>query len=224
MLGDNLCITVLTGRRLALLHRTLEALDRCDPAILDGAHVVVYLNGHDPETCDYVNDLPYVDRFEYNPAQVPEPIGNAVSRLATMVPRSCAYHMHMEDDWTCQDKNSRFLGDASLILETQPKVGQVRMRLTSERVLDYHMITQKKSAWERRSVHGLDFDVANLHYTFNPTLVRTADLTKFYPADHELTAARNYMKHFPLVAQLHGGVFKHIGDEGQSLRAKLGRA
>jgi hypothetical protein len=224
MLGDNLCLTVLTGRRLDLLRRTLSALDQADLQILRGSVVIVYLNGHDPETAKVVRGLPYVDRFEYRDTSTPEPIGNAVSRLANWVPKRCRYHMHLEDDWTCKAKNSQFLADASMVLELEPKVGQVRMRLTSESVMKHNMITHSAAPWKDRKAHGLEYQVSALHYTFNPALGRVADLGKIYPADHERTAAKNYMRHFPLVAQIPPGCFKHIGDEGKSLRAKLGRS
>ena len=224
MLGKNLCITVLTGRRLGLLRRTLESLDRADPSILRDSVVVAYLNGRDTESYGYLSQLGYIDRLEYRDTPKPEPIGNAVSRLANWVPTNCRYVMHMEDDWTCQASSSQFLGDASLILEHDARIGQVRMRLKSEPTLGYHMITQRKQSWVAAEAHGLKYQVSGLHFTFNPTLVRVTDLPKFYPADHELTACRRYLRHYPLVAQLVPGVFKHIGDEGRSLRAKLGRA
>lgn len=224
MLGNNLCITVLTGRRLGLLRRTLDALDRADPSILSNAKVVVYLNGRDPESLAYLKSLDYIDRLEHRDTAKPEPIGDAVSRLANWVPKTCRYAMHLEDDWTCQAKNSEFLAEASLILEHDSRVGQVRMRLKSEPTLGYHMTTREKHSWLAAEAHGLKYQVSGLHFTFNPSLVRVTDLPKFYPSDHELTACRRYLRHYPLVAQLVPGVFKHIGDEGKSLRAKLGRA
>jgi hypothetical protein len=224
MLGSNLCITVLTGRRLPLLRRTLDSLGQADMSILRGSHVVAYVNGRDPGSVSYLESLGFINRIEYRDTDVPEPIGDAVSRLVTWIPRSSLYHMHLEDDWSCQSSTAQFLSDAAMILEHDSDVGQVRMRLKSERVMSKHLVTNANHSWSSRVAHGLKYEVSALHFTFNPSLVRIADVEKFFPSDHELTACKRYMKHYGLVAQLTPGVFRHIGDEGRSLRVQLGRA
>ena len=199
-------------------------MSECDSSFWKSSHVIIYLNGIDAETRRYCEQLEFVDQLEYNDTTTPEPIGDAVSRLVDWIPRESVFHLHLEDDWECQAPDLQFLLDAMTILETEPKVGQVRMRLASERVLSHHMLTHVSAPWKTREAGGLSYEVARLHFTFNPSLVRTRDLARIYPANHEKTAARRYMRHFPLVAQLVPGVFKHIGGGDQSLRVKLGRA
>jgi len=219
-----LVITILTGRRLPLLQDTVAGMTRCDPNILRRAHVIAYLNGKDPKTKSWLSGQKWIDNLIYRSTDKPEPIGNAVSRLAALVTEvpQARYTLHLEDDWRCVAPHGGFLLDAEAILKTNPRIGQVRMRSVYETVLGHHMITGRKAPWRQATVAGVKCKVAGLHYTFNPALVRVEDLDKIYPANHENVAAKKYMRHFPLVAQLVPGAFRHTGDN-KSLRAKLGR-
>lgn len=217
----SICVTVLTGRRLPLLRRTISALSNCDTSFWTSNHIIVYLNGHDPDTRAYCESLSFIDRFEHRDTQEPEPIGDAVSRLVTWIPKGFRYHLHLEDDWECQASDLQFLLDAMTILETEEAVGQVRLRLASENVLSHHMVTNAEAPWTDRTAADLTYRVAALHFTFNPSLVRTRDLPKFLPASNEIIAATNYLNHFPLIAQLEPGVFKHIGNGSLSLRVQI---
>lgn len=213
---------MLTGRRLPLLRDTLSSLRRT-VGDLGLAHVIVYLNGKDDETDAYVRSLPYVTHYLYRATPNPEPIGNAVSRLVELVPSMSRYHMHLEDDWRCVAENGTFILDAMTLLERRSDVGQIRMRLASEKVLKHHLITKAGAPWKDETYAGIKYRTAKLHFTFNPSLVRVADLPKIYPANHENVAMERYMKHFTKIAQLVPGAFRHTGDDA-SLRAKMGRA
>jgi hypothetical protein len=113
--------------------------------------------------------------------------------------------------------------EAARILENDSDVGQVRLRLRSERVRRRHLETGKREDWTPRTVNGSRYLVAPLHYTYNPSLCRVSELSKIHPASHEGEAVRNYMKHWPLVAQHLPGAFAHAGVGNLSLRRFLGR-
>lgn len=219
---DSLCITLLTGRRLPLLRRTVESLAVCAPDIFDRAHVIGYVNADDPESAEWLDDAGICDDLWHRGAGISEPIGTAVSRLVAAVPADCRYHLHLEDDWECVATSPGWLDEAAAILDADADVGQVRLRDHEERVMSRHMITGEPAEWRVRHLPALRYKVAPLHYTYNPSLCRVADLGRMHPADHENTAARNYMRRWPLVAQHVPGAFRHIGG-ASSRRASLGR-
>lgn len=212
-------ISILTGRRLPLLRRTIDSLRSAVPSLLDEAYVVIYLNGHDDITDDYIRALTFVDDYIYIPSTCPEPIGAAVSRIALHVRGRSSYHLHLEDDWTCSGSSPNFLAKAKAILDSHPNVGQVRLRSRLERVMTTHMVTGYPFRWIRSSDKTL---ISKLHFTFNPSLIRTSDLDAIYPAASEIEAAQNYNSIFSHVAQLDPGVFFHTGGS-ESLRQSLGR-
>lgn len=213
-------IGILTGRRLDLLGKTISSLQAASPPLLTNAYVVAYLNGRDDATDAYLRSLSFVDDYIYIPSDRPEPIGPAVTRLASHVIGRSDYHLHLEDDWLCAASPSDFMTKTQAILDTHPEIGQVRLRSRKEIVMTRHMVTGTPSRWTKTADGVL---VSKLHFTFNPSLMRTEDLRGLYPAASEIDAAKNYCKHFKYVAQLDPGVFFHTGGGAASLRQSLGR-
>lgn len=219
-MNHQISIGILTGRRLDLFRRTIAALQNCIPSLLQDAYVVVYLNGRDDPSDEYVRSLPFLDDYMYVPFAVPEPIGDAVSRMARHLIGKSEYHIHLEDDWLCTAANLSFLERSKDILDRWLDVGQVRLRSRSEMVMSQHMVTHLPCKWKRQSDGTL---LSGLHFTFNPSLMRTRDLEAIYPAGSEIEAAKNFARQFSKVAQHDPGVFFHIGEGDASLRQALGR-
>lgn len=218
ILGEvmRLSIAILTGRRLDLLQRTVKSLEATNSGLLNDSYVIIYLNGFDNQTDHFVRSLSYVDDYMYVASDTPEPIGAAVSRMTDHVIGKSDYHIHLEDDWECM--SSGFIGRAQSILENHPEIGQVRLRHKAEPVMRFHMVSQVHHRWARKD----GVLMSKLHFTFNPSLVRTEDLNCIYPATSEIDAASNYAKRFSFVAQDDPGAFRHIGGDA-SLRCHLGR-
>lgn len=213
--GD-LVVTILTGGRPGLLDGTLRALARTCQGLLDRAHVEVMLNGADKASLSILSGYP-VDAVHPGPWL---DVGSATSRCAEWAARSGRrLWLHLEDDWTAQpdDPYLRWLNSAAAILDSNPDVGQVRLRLASERVLSRHMHTRQPITWQPRDgwKHAPD-----AHLTFNPCLMRTADAKHGWPSTSERDAQARWWQSGPRgVAQLVPGVFAHAG-EGRTAQGR----
>lgn len=215
--AKNLALTILTGRRPAYLRRTVESLRHHAAIVTAAAHVTLMVNGRDPETLAYVDSLDWLDELVVLPGDGVMPIGPAVSKLYDYARRSGRpIWMHLEDDWRCLRPG--WLAAGLRVLETEPAIGQVRLRSASEPVLKYHLVTRKTIKWERRR----GYKMGDAHYTFNPTLVRVSDVQKVFPCTGEPDAMRKFCQTKKRVAQLLPGAFAHLGEH--SLRGALGRS
>lgn len=212
-------VTVLCGRRPDLLEVTLATLRATAPGLLDTAHVIVLHNGADPETGEVVDRHRGVVNQVITTTELLT-CGQGTSRLAEAAAASGRrFWLHLEDDWEATTAHPGWLDDARHLLDTHPRVYQVRLRHTSERVLPYHMVTRRPLVWEER----VRYRVANeAHLTLNPSLTRVEHITRVWPAVGEREAQRNaHRAGLRGVAQLVPGVFTHKG-ENQSLRLVTG--
>lgn len=213
--GAKVVVTLLTGRRPALLERTLHRMQTCMPGLLKRAHVTVLHNGGDEETAAVLFKYEDIIDVTVTTSRLLD-IGAATSLLAqqaAMTDRK--YWLHLEDDWNAIPVTIDWLAQAQTILHTRPKVFQVRLRHHGEPVLAKHMVTSRPLRW---STHGKYRMTTDAHYTNNPSLVRTKDAEKIWPARGEREAQRNaWNSGLRFVAQLIPGVFFHTGDK-KSLR------
>lgn len=218
--AGGLGVGLLTGGRPALLAGTVEALRRAAPGLLERAHVVALVNGPDPATRAYVDGLDFVDR-RLDHAGPTLPIGEATSRVMAAVAAApgVRHVLHLEDDWAAGDDDPGWLERARALLDARPEVGQVRLRHAGERVLPYHMVTRRPIRWE--PADGCRLSPA-AHFTFNPSLIRAADVPRLFPCSGEAEAQRRFLAADFATAQLVPGVFRHLG-ETHSLRRALNR-
>jgi hypothetical protein len=214
----DVALTILTGRRPALLARTLAAMP---VELLAAAHVVVLHNGGDEETSRVLEAyLPAVDRLHVHPGEL-LPIGEAASLLAMLALDSGKpLTLRLEDDWVASGDGVEWLAWARAILFEDLDVFEVRLRLASMACWSKHAITGAPIVWRD---HG-HYRTAEGHLSIAPTLCRTADLAQIFPCDGEKDAMRQaHAAGLRRIAQLVPGVFEHIGD-GQSLRKQTGCA
>lgn len=208
-------IGLLTGHRCALLRRTLNSIEQRIPNLLADHYVLVLINGRDPETLEYVSSRSWVDRWICNNDMLP--VGPATSLLIKQLIDSGSHEfvLHLEDDWCVDTRETTWLRRSCRLLKERSDVGQVRLRRSTERVLKRHMITRETIRWEDKA----GFRTAKTaHFTFNPSLLRAADVNRTYPCSSEQDAQRRFLGTGLATAQLLPGVFRHIG-AGQSLRA-----
>ncbi len=216
MTGDDLVLTILTGKRPDYLRATVQSLLLHAAVAVRSAHVVLMVNGPDDRTLELVRSLPWVDDLVITGRQKVRPIGDATSELCARAQRSKrAYYLHLEDDWRCAGPG--WLSKSMGILARHRDVGQVRIRHVGERVSRSNLVTHRLIKWKRCD----GYRVGNAHYTFNPSLIRTKDAPKIFPCSHETHAMKKFQRAGFRAAQLVPGAFRHIGKA--SLRAKMGR-
>lgn len=219
--ADRVVVTVLTGRRPALLDRTLTSARERLPGLLERAHVHVLLNGNDAPSwsvLDQHDDV--IDWVDTTSTLLP--IGGAMARIGAMgvIQSGRELWLHLEDDWEAHPAPPSWLDDAVELLDV-PMVRQVRLRRSDERVMRRHMVNGDTLRWS--TVPGTPHQVTrDAHYTNNPSLVRSEYVTAAWPAAGEREAQRRWLRAGHRGAAQHvPGVWAHIGD-ADSLRAKTG--
>jgi hypothetical protein len=212
---DDVVVTILTGSRPELLNDTLvhlpwEVLETAD-------RVIVLCNGGDDDTLNVISDhLRWRNDAEILTTDTLLPMGEAMGVLADAARGTARYVLHLEDDWRHITVDDGWIDDAKAALTDD--VAQVRLRHHGEMVRARHMVTNHLIRW-RRHPYGL---IAPAHLTVNPSLMRTDDWAKHWPA----TGERHWQQRcvaagLTTVVQLHPGVFAHTGD-GRSLREETG--
>lgn len=210
--ASDVCVTIVTGRRPQLLAATLDALQRNTPGLLESAYVSVLHNGGDPDTqhvldgCDFIN-------YRVMSADL-MPVGVAAHAMLSTPPPG-RFSLHLEDDWLACTTVPGWLDRARHVLDTDPQIGQVRLRHTGDRVMAKHMITRRPIGWTDGPAGHL---VGVAHYTLNPSLMRSEDTPKIWDAQNSEQGAQiAFTGTGWKTAQAVPGVFRHAGD-GQSLR------
>ena len=214
-------LTFATGLRPQLLHATLASLLACQPELVRQAHVIVLHNGLDAETGD-VLDLfsEHIDEVLTSHELVPDGVANtwlASAALAT----GREYWVSIEDDWESMGFERDWYQKAVSILNDNPRVSQVRLRLASEKVLADHMVTGQRIEWRNRIGYKLTSDA---HRTQNPAVQWTRHARHAYPAASEREMQRHWRAAgLKGVAQLEPGEFRHLGEGDASLNRRMRR-
>lgn len=214
-------LAILTGRRPHLLSQTLEAL----PAgLLDSAHVVVVHNGasddDDDETVKILDRYP-VD-LKFTVVDGMWTIGRASSELLNLaVAERRSFTVYLQDDWVCRNDGD-WLTEALRILDDDPTIGQVRLRLVSEQTyINHTSITGEKVRWTHLNGYRVSGEA---DWSLNPFAMRTDDIPNFFTDTSfkdEKDGMRQFRKTGKRVAQLKPGVFAHAGGQGASLRTRM---
>ncbi|KAA3657284.1 MAG: glycosyltransferase family 2 protein, partial [Calditrichaeota bacterium] len=216
--NGQLGITLLTGCRPNLLQQTLHALEAHMLPLLHSSYVVVLLNSDDTNSKAIIDKLTYVDKC-IMPSKSLLSIGKATSLLMQEISSNkiVRYVLHLEDDWLLQSNKTQTIENACTLLAEQKNIGQVRLRLSAEKVLPYHMVTRKPIVWEPQ---GEFLHTTSAHFTFNPHLIRCSDIAHIYPCETEKEAQQHFLELRSATAQHTPGLFKHNGENGQSLRMR----
>jgi len=211
-------LLALAGGRAKLLARTLESFAARWPEQVRAAHICAFVNGADKPSRSVIEQAGWIDRTLTYESEVMS-IGIATSIVVGAVAGHGGVDLvlHLEDDWETRTIDSDALARAAAIMEDQT-VGQVRLRHRSEQCLARHMITQKPIRWRQGEEHRR----ADAHFTFNPSLVRSAVVDRVFPARDERDAQRRFLMTGLDVIQLEPGVFAHIGSQN-SRRLLIGR-
>lgn len=221
-------ITLLAGGRPHLLERTIEGIR---PMLdMQQIYLHVHLNQRDEQSRVIASRFlePLLGRItvSFPSDDGVMPIGPAFSECAQVAADSGAdFWLHLEDDWLVDTADRFWLHRAAGILDELDEVGQVRLRHSGERTLPYHMLTKRALLWRADLTLGA-LIAEEAHWTFNPSLVRTAEVASTFARAHlsgerhaqEITHSAGYRS----VAQLHPGVFRHIGGGRESLADRTG--
>jgi hypothetical protein len=197
---NRLTIAVLTGRRPALLERTLTSFVKHHGDVWDDACRIVLHNAGDDETVGVLG------RFRFDVRHVTDrllPIGEASTLLTEIASDTGAdLLLRLEDDWEAQPQP---WFDQAVRLLCQ--VDQVRLRRSDERVSSRCAVCRRNIRWTVKTGFKLS---DHAHWTFNPTLTRMETAVNMLPVASEKDAMRK--THPVRVAQLTPGVFTHIGN------------
>lgn len=228
--AEDTAVTILTGRRPGLLRRQLASLALHAPGLLDTAQVRILINGGDAETREVVSDLvrrrPNVRYDVQGHTEGIWKIGPATSHLARMAHETeLPYWLHLEDDWEVATPHYDWFNEARAILQGDREVRQVRLRHITEPVLRQHMHTRQPITWRTADTPAATYLHSPAHWTFNPSLVRVADIPSIFPADGERAAIRNAHRRGldSKIAQHAPGVFRHIGGDASLADKTKGR-
>ena len=213
-------VTILTGSRPKLLHRTLKSLAEHDPRLVEEGTVLLLVNGADEDSVKVVEKFSWVDRVETTDEILP--VGPAVTQLLGMVPDECEFVLHLEDDWECQAEGWR--ARALAILRMDNAVGQVVLGSSEVGEPTLNPISGRRIKWERkRSPRGFRYRLAEAAWSFHPAFVRRDTALALLPVQAELDAMQTFHALGPFnIARFFDSPFRHIGGD-DSLRAKLGR-
>lgn len=213
--ASDVTVTLLTGSRPDLLAATIQSVLTHAPGLLESAHVAVLHNGADTPTADVLDQWSFIDTRV--PVEPRLDIGAAASALLGNT-AGRPYSLHLEDDWGLSTLAPGWLDRARTVLSTDAQVGQVRLRHRGDPVLATHMVTHRSIRWREHHVPGHLVGLA--HYTLNPSLMRSGDTPKVWPADDEQGAARRFLATRLLTAQAVPGVFRHLGDRASLRRGQ----
>lgn len=203
-------ITFLTGKRSALLLRTLNSFTFYNQELLSKSRVIILNNGGDEVTRDVIKYFPFVNEIIATPKMLG--IGEALSTIASHIIDG-DYWLSCEDDFVCTGSG---LEKETEILRDNPQISQVRLRREDDGGLSYHMVTGKPLIWIEKD----GYKYAEAHRTFNNNLTRVRDIPKCFPCSGERDAQRKWFDHgMKTAAQVIPGYFRHIG-AGSSLRAE----
>lgn len=214
--ASSLVLCLLTGWRAPLLEQTLRGIPT---SILRSAHLIVCHDGADPDSEQVLDRYSrYIDTLhtKRHTDRKMDTIGRNWSDLMLEAADLGEYVMMLEDDWLYITEDPSWLQTCIDAL-SDPDVYQVRLRHLSDQVRDRHMISGQRIAWASHQC-GL---IADAHLTFNPSVMRSADIRRVFPSDGEIHAQRQaHSQQMRCVVQLVPGVFTHIGSD-DSMRQQL---
>jgi hypothetical protein len=217
--ASDVAITILTGSRPKLLDQTLLSILEFEEGLLETGWISVLHNGSDDQTAMILETrLKRIDRIRRTHDLLP--IGPATSILAEEAAGSGRrFWLHLEDDWLATGDQPGWLEISRALLRDDPDLAQVRLRRSSEKVLDRHMVTRRPISWKDHGPFRISPDA---HWTNNPALMRCSEASLAWPAGGEKEAQRRWHEAGrKKIAQLDPGVFIHLGDD-LSLRKKTG--
>jgi len=128
------------------------------------------------------------------------------------------YILHLEDDWE-MIRSDTFVEPCLDVLSRNPRIGQIRLRecaydCSPTGDVNYHYLTKEPLRWAESYTYGMDtICVSNLHWTNNPTLMRTEVVQAVFavPSESEKDLMRQFLALGYQTAQLFPGAFVHIG-------------
>jgi hypothetical protein len=206
-------VTILTGNRLDLLQRTVRSVDSM--LRLPGVTITALVHSGDEQSVQWLcSELEGLDcTVMAHSGSVSN--GAATSELAEAAATSGHdYWMHLEDDWECMYPSTlRAAAAAAPGLISGYGLGQLRLRLASDPVKPYNMVSGEDVEWTSNSEW---LRIGRTHYTFNPGIMPVSVARSVFPAVDEPDAMLRYHATGLLTGQLTPGLFRHIGD-GRSL-------
>jgi len=199
-------------RRLAVLRRTC---DRARDLLHEADEVICLANFGDRETEEWLHGQGWKPRVIFSETRIQNPESMRLLMMAALE-RGAERVLLMEDDWYMMPDSTDWIGESHNVLDTNPTVGQVRLRRVDDYREEFNWVTGAPLELEERD----GYRVGNFHATYNPALWRREAIETSFPLEDFWRDEQRTMYWFERAgwfgAQLIPGVFIHR-DDGSSI-------
>ena len=204
-------VTIVTYKRPWYFERTLESFIEMNKSNLNRLLLIVLVQGDKDEETDKI-----INKFkrQINNAIYPgENLGVAGGYNLLMIEAlkfNQPYIVHLQDDFFSNESLSDYIPELIEIMETNQKLGFIRLRSIKDKVNIYNVISRRKIKFASKIKNTF---IGNGHFTFNPTIARSSVIKEIIPTTSEKDAQAKYQQLGLKTGQLSATCFTHIGDE-----------
>ncbi len=204
-------VTIITYNRPWYFEKTLESFIEMNRSYLDRLLIIVLIQGDMDKATDKI-----INKFKgqiNNVIYSGENLGCAGGYNLLMTESlklKQPYIVHLQDDFFSNEPLSGYIPELIEIMETNHKLGYIRLRSIKDKVNDYNVISRRKIKYTSKIKNTF---IGNGHYTFNPTIIRSSVIKEIIPTISEKDAQKKYQRLGLKTGQLSASCFTHIGDE-----------
>jgi GT2 family glycosyltransferase len=209
--GIKIPVTIITYNRPWYFERTLESFIEMNRSYLKRLILIVLIQGDKDEATDKI-----INKFKrqiHNVIYPGENLGVAGGYnliMAESLKLQQPYIVHLQDDFFSNEPLSGYIPELIEVMETNQKLGFIRLRSIKDKVNDYNVISRRKIKYAGKIKNTF---IGNGHFTFNPTLTRSSVIKEIVPTTSEKDAQQKYQQLGLKTGQLSASCFTHIGDE-----------
>ena len=204
-------VTIITYNRPWYFERTLESFIEMNRSYLDRLLLIVLVQGDKDKATEKI--ISKYKRQINNVIYPGENIGCACGYNLLMTESlklNLPYIVHLQDDFFSNEALSDYIPELIEIMETNHKLGFIRLRSIKDKVNDYNVISRRKIKYTSKIKNTF---IGNGHFTFNPTIARSAVIKEIIPTASEKDAQQKFQQLGLKTGQLYASCFSHIGGE-----------
>jgi hypothetical protein len=204
-------VTIVTYKRPWYFERTLESFIEMNKSNLDRFLLIVLVQGDKDEETDKI-----INKFKRQINNVIYPgenlgVAGGYNLLMTEALKfNQPYIVHLQDDFFSNESLSGYIPELIEIMETNQKLGFIRLRSIKDKVNIYNVISRRKIKFASKIKNTF---IGNGHFTFNPTIARSSVIKEIIPATSEKDAQQKYQQLGLKTGQLSAKCFTHIGNK-----------
>jgi len=204
-------IVITTYRRPFYLKRTLESFFKWNVNNASQFVIIILLQGDKDEDTESVlrEHKTKINRIIRQGVNLGCARGYSFL-MGEIAKEDWPYVVYLQDDFESNDSLSQYLSELIHLLESEREIGCIRLRSIRDSVNPYNIISRRKMRY-KRTIGNVA--IGNGHFTFNPTIARTAVVKEIIPVSSEKDAMKKYQKLGLKTGQLLSNCFIHIGRE-----------